>query len=290
MPGVTVAGAQDANVVTAGTCEADGTRVMIRRSWSHDELILAMNLYCQLPFGKLHARNRDIIRLASYLNRTSSSVAMKLCNLASLDPAHQHRGIRGLSKVSAGDRAVWNEFHEDWNRLAAESETLRERMRKNEAPRETDSTTVRRSDTRWLAGYSGETEVSREVRVRLAQRFFRRAVISSYDFRCCVTGIEIRSLLIASHILPWARYPTLRADPCNGLCLSRLHDAAFDRGLITLDDDFRLVLSTDLRAGLSNSVLAASFQPFEGQCIRLPQKLRPDPNLLRIHRETVFRA
>ena len=234
------------------------------------------------------SRNRDVIQLASILNRTPSSVAMKLCNLASLDPAHRERGVRGLSKVSAGDRAVWEEFHNDWNRLAAESEAMR--LRAAKAQREPDARSSRRPDKPALIGFFGATEASRKVRVRLAQKFFRRAVISSYDSRCCVTGIDIRSLLIASHILPWSRYPTLRADPRNGLCLSRLHDAAFDRGLITFDDGFRLMLSRDLRAALSNSVLAVSFQSFEGEAIRLPERFRPDAEYLRIHREKVFRG
>jgi putative restriction endonuclease len=256
---------------------------MTRRPWSRDELVLAMNLYCQLPFGKLHARNRDVIRLAETLHRTPSSVAMKLCNLASLDPAHQSRGIRGLSKVSAGDRAIWDEFHADWNRLATESEALRESLGVPEGQAQVAGDSV-------STGYIGETESTRQVRVRLAQRFFRRAVISSYDFRCCVTGIEIRSLLIASHILPWAQYPDLRANPRNGLCLSSLHDSAFDRGLMTFDDECRLVLSSELRGAFVNSVIAASFQAFEGRIMKLPQKFRPNEDYLRLHRETIFRA
>jgi putative restriction endonuclease len=255
-----------------------------------DELVLAMNLYCQLPFGKLHARNREVIQLASRLNRTPSSVAMKLCNLASLDPAHADRGIRGLSKVSAGDRAIWEEFHADWNGLATESEALRERLAVGDVTPDEDAAPTENMPTRPTGEFSGATESTREVRVRLAQRFFRRAVISSYDFRCCVTGIEIRSLLIASHILPWSQYPDLRANPSNGLCLSRLHDAAFDRGLMTFDDEFRIVLSRELRDAFGNSVIAASFQAFEGRLMELPQKFCPNSEYLQIHRSTMFRG
>ncbi|MFN2475341.1 MAG: hypothetical protein ABR526_03250 [Chthoniobacterales bacterium] len=83
------------------------------RMWSRDELVVAMNLYCKLPFGQLHERNPVIIQLASKLHRTSGSVAMKLCNFASLDPVQQARGIKGLSGTSAGDRAIWDEFNRD---------------------------------------------------------------------------------------------------------------------------------------------------------------------------------
>ena len=71
------------------------------RPWSRDELVVAMNLYCKLPFGQLHERNPVIIKLAEQIGRTSGSVAMKLCNFASLDPVQQARGIKGLGQGCA---------------------------------------------------------------------------------------------------------------------------------------------------------------------------------------------
>lgn len=263
---------------------------MGRRAWTREELILAMNLYCQIPFGRLHARNPDVIRLSQALDRTPSSVAMKLCNLASLDPAHHQRGIKGLSKVSAGDRQIWDEFHSDWGRLAVESEQLRHvRIEKEDAsqisPRAT-SGEGKATDQE----FSGETESVREVRIRLAQRFFRRSVLASYDSRCCITDIAIKPLLIASHILPWSNNPTHRADPRNGLCLSRLHDAAFDRGLIAFDDERRLILSKELSEATTNRTLSDAFLRFEGVSLRLPEKFWPDTLFLNRHRMEVFRG
>jgi putative restriction endonuclease len=175
---------------------------MTRRPWSHDELMLAMNLYCQLPFGKLHHRNRDVTNLAGAIDRTPSSVAMKLCNLASLDPVHQQRGIRGLSKVSAADISIWDEFHADWNRSAAESESLRDRVFSAIGSTTVADELESSEDAIVASEYVGETEVVRQQKVRLAQRFFRRSVLSSHDFRCCITQIGMRPLLIASHIVP----------------------------------------------------------------------------------------
>ena len=59
----------------------------MKRGWTRDELLVAFNLYCKTPFGRLHQRNPEIIRLASALGRTPSALAMKLVNFASLDPA-----------------------------------------------------------------------------------------------------------------------------------------------------------------------------------------------------------
>lgn len=269
---------------------------MLRRDWTREELILAMNLYSGLSFGKFHKSNPEVIQLAGFIERTPSSVAMKLSNLASLDPAHQQRGIKGLSGASEADRRIWAEFHADWERLAVESEILRrkaeesneQRMMSDEAENESEVGTPAPNLDDLI--YSGETEADRVVRVRLAQRFFRRAVLASYASRCCVSEIPVASLLVASHILPWRDHPAERANPRNGICLSRLHDGAFDRGLITFDEQFRLVMSSDLRGALANRVLRESFQPYEGQVMRLPDKFRPDPEFLRRHRERIFQA
>src|SRR5436190_20768043 len=99
-----------------------------RKGWTREELILAMNLYCKLPFGQLRHGNADVIRLAAAMERTPSSVSMKLCNFASFDPALQARGVRGLTGASRADRAIWDEFHADWESLAQESETPADRL------------------------------------------------------------------------------------------------------------------------------------------------------------------
>lgn len=65
-----------------------------QKSWTWDELILAIDLYCNFPFGKMHRLNPDVIELASVLGRTPSAVAYKLGDLASLDPSLKARGIR----------------------------------------------------------------------------------------------------------------------------------------------------------------------------------------------------
>jgi len=70
-----------------------------------------------------------------------------------------------------------------------------------------------------------------------------------------------------------------------------LHDAAFDAGLITLDEAFRVVLSGKLRRYFPQSALEQNFVPFEGRPICLPEKLaEPDGEFLRYHREAVFQG
>ena len=87
-----------------------GDEGTIRKRWSEEETVLALYLYFQLPFGKLHSGNPEIQQLAAALGRSNSSVAMKLCNFASLDPKITESGRRGLAGASQLDRATYAEF------------------------------------------------------------------------------------------------------------------------------------------------------------------------------------
>jgi predicted restriction endonuclease len=114
-------------------------------------------------------------------------------------------------------------------------------------------------------------------------------VLNACGVQCCITGIAVPRLLRASHIKPWAAFPGDRLDPRNGLCLSSLHDAAFDCGLSTLDEDLRVVLSERLKGYFPQLTLEQNFVPFEGAPIRPPDKLaEPDAGFLAYHREEVF--
>ena len=184
----------------ASTRKVDTPKVMVNsRRWNKEQLKLAFHLYCQLPFGKLHSRNPEIVELAQLLGRTPSAVAMKLVNFASLDPAITASGRVGLGNASALDREVWEEFHADWERLAVECAALVQQLRP--APLIDTPDPLGAFD---LNDFTGET---RRVitQQRLKQNFFRRAVLASYGGRCCMSGLSDARLLVASHIVPWSK-------------------------------------------------------------------------------------
>ena len=97
---------------------------MVRENWNREELIVAFNLYCKIPFGRITSKNPEIINLAKIIRRTPSAVALKLVNFARLDPELQKRKIAGMSHGSKSEGEIWNEFHGNWSELAFESETL----------------------------------------------------------------------------------------------------------------------------------------------------------------------
>ena len=258
--------------------------------WTREHALIALNLYGKLPFGQFHYTNPVIIEVASRLGRTPSSLAMKLSNLASLDPVQRARGIKGLSGASKQDRAMWDEFHSDIENLAPASEQLLHDLFTTDDNREVDfleRDTVRIERSKKPP--AGPTEASALVRVRRGQQFFRQTILNSYGVSCCISNMNIPRLLVASHIKPWRDFPNHRLDPRNGLCLSALHDAAFDDGLITIDANFRLVLSGKLKSFLPSQILENNFARFEGQPIRFPEKVaEPNPAFLRYHRAKIF--
>jgi putative restriction endonuclease len=252
-----------------------------QRLWTKDELILAINLYCKLPFGKLHSHNPEIIKLARLVDRSANSVALKLVNFASLDPSLQARGIKGVSNVSKLDREVWNEFYQNWNRLPFESEILLakksgtsiERMSEideNELPRE-------------------GKERDRYVKTRVNQAFFRKSILASYNYTCCITGLQERQLLIAAHIRPWGEDEENRLNPRNGLTINALHDKAFENGLITITEDYRIKISSILKRQQENAFVVASFIKYDDREIILPTRFLPDPAFLKYHHHERFK-
>jgi putative restriction endonuclease len=244
-------------------------------NWSRDEHILAFNLYSQIPFGTIHDRNPKIRELAGLLGRTDGAVSRKLANFARLDPFLQQRGIKGLRHGAKGEEEVWNEFTRNPEALAFESEKLlAERAGKTVED-------VARIETDDLPPPGKERDAI--VRVRVNQNFFRRRVLSAYGFQCCVTGLSVRRLLVASHIMPWAIDHKNRLNPRNGLCLNALHDRAFECGLMWVEENFVLRFSSRLLDRAESDASAQWITGFEGGRLILPSNFRPDLVLLRKH-------
>lgn len=101
---------------------------------------------------------------------------------------------------------------------------------------------------RRIADMPRTTEAERLVVQRIGQDIFRDRLMNYWQGRCPLTGISDPALLRASHIIPWSECDrdAERLDVHNGLLLSALWDAAFDRALVTFDDDGKPEFSSSL--------------------------------------------
>jgi putative restriction endonuclease len=246
----------------------------VQNKWTKEETIIAFNVYCKIPFKESSKNHPLIIHYANLLHRSPSALNMKIGNFGRLDPELKRKGISGLSNGSKLEEVVWNEFHGNWEELAVQSELLIQQM-------QTDAK-VLLQDIR--------TEKDAVVKTRLAQGFFRETVLASYGNKCCITGINLQDFLIASHIIPWAKNEKERLNPQNGLCLNSLHDKAFDRGFISIDEQYQLILSKNLKDSLSPEICKNYFLKYENAKISLPDKFLPNQEFLEYHREHIFKG
>jgi len=243
--------------------------------WTRDELLLTINLYNKLTFGQLSQTNRDIIELANLIGRTPGSVAFKLVNFASLDPRLTQKGMVNASKL---DRAVWQEYMNDWADVFFEGEKLLAKKK---------GTTVERLYNINLDQYKQKEgkEVERLVKTRVNQEAFRGAVLTNFNNQCCITGIGIVELIVASHIVEWSGDIMNRLNPENGLALNSLHDKAFDRHLITVTEDLKIKISSKFIKYKDVLSVKQNFIDYDGKSLIAPKKFYPNVEFLRMHND-----
>lgn len=237
-----------------------------RRNWTEEEVREALALYLRTPFGRMHSKNSEIVTLARRLGRTPSAVALKLTNLAALDESLPRRGMANASKT---DRRVWSEFLVDPEKVESLFRTQTNGSR-------VDSHGFAESPESF--GYAG-SDIAAVGRRRQGQGLFREIILTNYRQKCALTGIDDRRLLTASHIVGWSERAETRMLPSNGICLNALHDRAFDRHLITFDDDLRLIISPKLSFETQRQLYDTASAK-----LALPERFLPDPALLAEHR------
>ena len=251
-----------------------------RIKWSEEETILAYYYYCQIPFGKFYSRNPLVIRISTMMGRKPAALVKKVGNLASFDPEMKRRGVKGLGNASKLDGFIFNKFKDNWEELVLLATKIEQGYNAK------DSIIIDNSDDLVIPpGLDNENAAS----TRINQSFFRNAVLSAYNHRCCITGIQLDSLLIASHIKPWSDSDpfTERTNPSNGLCLNALHDKAFDKGLITILPNYTIRVSSKLpKEAIDNELLCLS--RLNGQKITLPIRFVPSKQFLEYHNEVIF--
>lgn len=252
---------------------------MKSNNWTKEETIIAFNVYCKVPFKKSSKTHPTIIEYANIIGRSPSALNMKIGNFGRLDIELKKQNITGLVNGSKLEEDVWNEFNGNWEKLAFESEELIAKFQ-NKKIEEAQNIDL----TKLPEGKERETI----IKARVNQNFFRATILSSYNSKCCITGLSITDFLVASHIKPWSKDKENRVNPHNGLCLNVLHDKAFDKGFITITSDYKILLSKCFD-GYSNELAVNDFfRKYENQKICLPNRFLPSKEFLEYHYKEIF--
>lgn len=247
-----------------------------RKNWTREEIIVALNLYCKIPFKDSRATHPLVKQYAELIGRTPAAMNLKIGNLGRLDPTLRARGITGLSNGSKLDEVVWNEFMTNPDYIAFESERIIAEYKKQEIEisSEIDIDSLPVGDERKVI-----------VRQRVNQKFFRDAVLTSYNYQCCISGISDMSLIEACHISPWSDDIKNRTNPQNGLCLNSFFHKAFDHFLFTIAPDYTIDISEKLLDTTSDGKFKDYLYGINGNPIQLPERFVPDTYLLMQHYE-----
>lgn len=246
--------------------------------WTRDELILALSLYFQLPFGRLNSTTPEVIELANLIGRSNNSVALRLVNFAACDPYILATGRHGMSGGESICQPIWDEYANDKQKLFFEAEIIKSKLTKKTVEK------ILGIPDNDLKG--GTREVI--IKQRINQNVFRAMILNNYRTKCAITGIDIPELLIASHIIPWAKDEENRLNPSNGICLSALYDKAFDQGLISIDNDYKILLSKRITEFCNRDYYEIHFASINRKKIELPEEHLPNPVFLEWHRDYVF--
>lgn len=239
------------------------------------------NLYLKLPFGKMHSKTPEVIEMANLIGRSTSSISIRLGNFASCDPYHQNRGVKGMVGGIKQCQPIWDEFFTNQGELIFLSESILA---------EKENLTIESKFDELLfdlRNLKGETKI-REVKTRVNQNVFRQIVVANYSVKCAISGIDLPELLFASHIIPWSKNEEERLNPENGICLSALYDKAFDKGLIGINEKYKILISEKLRKRKDEDYYAKYFESLENKLISLPQRYLPKKEFLQYHLDTIF--
>ena len=208
-----------------------------------------------------------------------------MANLAHFDPEIKARNLRGMSNASKLDKIIFEEFHNDWEELSYKAQLIKADF---------IGTTINKLNKEFtidIESLPEGSDVAIETKRRVGQYFFRTAVLAAYGNSCCITGLRAPELLVASHIKPWkdSDEKTERTNPKNGLCLNALHDKAFDRGFITLDNDYKIIVSERLKEFPMDLKTKDWLVSYDKKTIVLPDKFLPDKEFIQYHNDVVFR-
>lgn len=232
-----------------------------RGNWSEEETLVLFNAFFSENVKEFSNLNSKItLKYSSILGRSVGAVKAKMENIRTANPAYKLKKTNSARFVYD----VWSQLERDYRGMLAMIGNAASAYLENH-DLVSNEVAIGKIDFN-----PGANDI-RECRVRKGQAVFRFNVANNFERRCCITGIEEGSLLVASHIKPWSEStPEEMTDPGNGLFLNRLHDGLFDKHLMTIDQDMRILYSDGLENSMPEDVFDSFFKRYEGRKIAKP--------------------
>ena len=249
-----------------------------RNSYTKEQEILIIDLYTRTPTARIRDSNPEIIALCDFFNDNGyhsvvSGIRNKMENLKSVDPEYTADGRTGRNNIRQGFKELWlEELRSGFSELDKHVEWAVSEIVKHSP-----------------ADAAGAMPVWRH---RSGQANYRDRVLAAFDNSCCISGIQTPDLIQACHIKPYRicerdGMEEQKTDVRNGLCMSVLHHKAFDSGLITIDEEHRLLISSEWEDLADDDTF---FRPYEGRRIRETSRTIIGEEYLEYHRENIFRS
>ena len=245
--------------------------------WTEEQITIVLYEYCRNPFGQFSATKPFVKELGLLLGRSPGAIVRKVGNLASFDPQMKSRGVGGLVHTGKLDEVIWKKYFGHWDQLAYDAEILIAKFKNKE---------LEQSLNIDLDNLPVGGERRQEVKRRINQDFFRNTVLSSYENRCCVTGINNGKLLDACHIVGWKDDESNRTNPQNGLCLNVLFHRAYDENLIGISPDYEIFVSEEFFGTKLKNVDSQTKEyvmNYNKRKLIMPKRFLPDRDLLAVH-------
>ena len=247
--------------------------------WTEEQITIVLYEYCRNPFGQFSSTKPFVEELGRLLGRSPAAIVRKVGNLASFDPQMKARGVGGPAHTAKLDEVVWNKYFGHWDQLAYDAEILIAKLKNKE---------LEQSLKIDLSNLPKGEERKQEVKRRINQTFFRDTVLSSYENKCCITGINNAKLLNACHIVGWSEDETNRTNPQNGLCLNVLFHKAYDENLLGISPDYEVFVSKDFfgaKLKEVDSLTREYVMSYNKKRLIMPKRFLPDRDLLAMHFE-----
>lgn len=233
--------------------------------WTREETIVAFNVYCKIPFKSSSKTHPMIIKYANLLNRTPSALNMKIGNIGRLDPDLYKKGISGLVHGAKMEEEIWKEFRENPEQLAYESEKIISKLQGKSIEKIIDTNDLPQGKEREII-----------IKQRINQSFFRMTVLSSYNNRCCISGIGN---------IGWSENTANRTNPQNGLCMNSFFHKAYDKLFIAISPDLTIIISDELLQNTVDNKFRKYLECINGEKIIMPNKFLSKKEFLQVHYE-----